>query len=53
MAGMTNVERLNAVVNGERPDRCPVHDLACITISKIMGYQWKDLRFDPVKCAKI
>ena len=50
---MTNVERLNAVVNGERPDRCPVHDLACITISKVMGYQWKDLRFDPVKCAKI
>lgn len=53
MKPLSNVERLEAVVNGEQPDRIPVHDLACITISKVMGYQWKDVRFDPVKCAKI
>lgn len=53
MKALSNVERLEAVVNGEQPDRVPVHDLACITISKVMGYQWKDLRYEPVKCAKI
>ena len=53
MKALSNVERLEAVVNGEQPDRVPVHDLACIAISKAMGYQWKDLRFEPVKCAKI
>ncbi len=53
MKPLTNVERLEAVVNGEPPDRCPVHDLACIAISKIMGYQWKDLRYEPEKAAKV
>lgn len=53
MKPLSNAERLEAVVNGEQPDRVPVHDLACITISKVMGYQWKDLRYEPVKCAKI
>lgn len=53
MKPLSNVERLEAVVNGEQPDRIPVHDLACITISQVMGYEWKDLRFEPEKCAKI
>ncbi len=53
MKDLTNAERLEAVVKGEQIDRCPVHDLACITISKVMGYQWKDVRFEPEKCAKI
>ena len=50
---MSNVERLDAVLKGEQLDRIPVHDLACITISQVMGYEWKDLRFEPEKCAKI
>jgi uroporphyrinogen decarboxylase len=53
MKSLSNVERLEAIVNGEQPDRIPVHDLACITIAQVMGYMWKDVRYEPEKCAKI
>jgi len=53
LKALTNAERLEAIVNGEQPDRIPVHDLACITMAQAMGYVWKDLRFEPEKCAKI
>ena len=50
---MTSKERFEAVVRGELPDRVPVHDVACITISKAMGYVWKDVRYDAKLSAKI
>ena len=53
MKSLSNAERLEAVVVGEQPDRIPVHDLACITMAQAMGYVWKDLRFEPEKCAKV
>ena len=53
MKPLSNVERLDAIINGEQPDRIPVHDLACITIAQVMGYMWKDVRYEPEKCAKI
>ncbi len=53
MDRMTNRERLEAVVKGELPDRVPVHDVACITVSKAMGYVWKDVRYDAKASAKI
>ena len=53
MDKMTNAERLDAVVKGELPDRIPVHDVSCITISKAMGYVWKDVRYDAKLSAKI
>jgi len=43
---MTSRERVEAVFRGELPDRVPMHDLANLVISKAMGYQMKDLRFD-------
>ena len=46
MAEMTKKERFEAVVNGELPDRVPVHDVACIAMSKATGNIWKDLRFN-------
>ena len=46
MAAMTKKERFEAVVNGELPDRVPVHDVACIAMSKATGNIWKDLRFN-------
>ncbi|NLK25753.1 MAG: hypothetical protein GX307_04135 [Euryarchaeota archaeon] len=46
---MTSRERVEAVLNGEKPDRVPVHDLSNIVIAKIAGYQMKDLRFDAEK----
>ncbi len=53
MDKMTNAERLEAIVKGELPDRVPVHDVACITVSKAMGYVWKDVRYDAKVSAKI
>ena len=53
MSEMTNKERLQAIVAGEKPDRVPVHDVACITISKAMGYTWKDVRYDAKLSAKL
>ncbi len=50
---MTNKERLEAIVKGELPDRVPVHDVACIAVSKAMGYVWKDVRYDAKLSAKI
>ncbi len=52
MDKMTNAERLEAIVKGELPDRVPVHDVACITVSKAMGYVWKDVRYDAKVSAK-
>lgn len=43
---MTQRERVEAVLNGERPDRVPVHDLSNIVIAKMAGHHMKDLRFD-------
>ena len=53
MDKMTNAERLDAIVKGELPDRVPVHDVACITVAKAMGYVWKDVRYDAKVSAKI
>lgn len=53
MDKMTNKERLEAIVKGELPDRVPVHDVACITVAKAMGYVWKDVRYDAKTSAKI
>jgi uroporphyrinogen decarboxylase len=50
---MTNRERLDAIVNGELPDRVLVHDVACITVAKAMGYEWKDARYDAKLSAKL
>src|SRR5512137_2007133 len=46
---MTSRERVEAVFRGELPDRVPMHDLSNLVISKAMGYQMKDLRFDAAK----
>lgn len=53
MKKMTPKERLDAVVKGVLPDRVPVHDVACITVAKAMGYEWKDVRYDAVKSAQL
>ncbi len=50
---MTSKERFEAVINGELPDRVPVHEVACIAAAKGMGYVWKDVRFDVKLSAKI
>lgn len=50
---MSSKERLEAIVKGELPDRVPVHDVACITIAKAMGYEWKDVRYDAKLSAKL
>lgn len=52
MDKMTPKERLDAVVKGKLPDRVPVHDVSCIVISKAMGYEWKDLRYDAKRSAE-
>ncbi|NLL95328.1 MAG: hypothetical protein GX224_06235 [Thermoplasmatales archaeon] len=53
MGKMTPRERLDTVVAGKLPDRVPVHDVSCISMSKAMGYVWKDLRYDAEKSAKV
>ena len=53
MSSMTKRERLDAIVNSELPDRVLVHDVACITVAKAMGYEWKDARYDAKLSAKL
>ncbi len=53
MGEMTSKERFEAVIAGELPDRVPVHDVSSIVIAKSMGYEWKDVRYDAEKSAKL
>ena len=40
-------ERELAVLNGDTPDRIPVWQINGIVAAKTLGYQWKDVVFDP------
>jgi len=46
MKRMSPKERVMATLNGETPDRVPVFDMSIMVLSKLGGYQWKDVRHD-------
>ena len=46
MKKMTPKERELTILNGEKPDRMPIWQINGIVAAKILGQQWKDVRFD-------
>jgi len=53
MKKMTSKERELAMLAGEKPDRVPVFELNAIVGAQVMGYEWKDVRFDGKLTSKL
>jgi len=53
MKKMTSKERELAILAGERPDRVPLYQLNAIVGAQVLGYEWKDVRFDGKLSAKL